>query len=438
PPAHYPAPYALIDLWEKHANSDSMMKHEAKSTSRLLHTPTAQNLIRVFFLQTSMKETGKLSDYKAQHVHVIGAGIMGGDIAAWCAYKGLTVTIQDQSPERIAPAIKRAAALFRKKLKPSRLASAAMDRLIPDINGDGIKNADIVIEAIFEDLEAKQNLFKALESKTKPDALLCTNTSSIPLEEISSVLKQPERLTGLHFFNPVDRMQLIEIVHSENTSEQFINNTSSFAVQIGKLPLQVKSSPGFLVNRVLLPYLLEAAYMVQEGIPATIIDKVALDFGMPMGPIELADKVGLDICLSVANILSTHLGGEVPNILNDRVVSGNLGVKTGRGFYEYNKGKIIRPKTDKQPGIDKQSIKDRLILRLLNEAVACLSEGVIDTEDMLDAGIIFGTGFAPFTGGPINYLHELKLETQRQRFEEFNKKYNGRFIMNKGWEKLLC
>jgi len=437
PPSHYPAPYSLIDLWEKYANSEYMMKNEAKSVAKLINTSTAQNLIRVFFLQTSMKESGKQSSFKAAHVHVIGAGTMGGDIAAWCAYKGLTVTLQDQSSERIAPAIKRAAAFFKKKLKPTRLASAAMDRLIPDTHGYGIDKADIVIEAIFENLEVKQELFKSIEARVRPDTLLCTNTSSIPLEEISSALKQPERLTGLHFFNPVDRMQLIEIVHSEQTAKQFIDDTSSFAVQIGKLPLKVKSSPGFLVNRVLMPYLMEAAFMVQEGIPATAIDKAALDFGMPMGPIELADKVGLDICLSVAEILSKHLGGEIPDVLNDRVTSGSLGIKSNRGFYEYHKGKIVRPK-DNKPTTAKHIIQDRLILRLLNEAVACLRENVVESEEMLDAGIIFGTGFAPFTGGPLNYLHSLKLDSQEQQFKEFNEKYGGRFKMDKGWEKLLC
>jgi len=434
---HYPAPFALIDLWEKYANSESMMKNEAKSIAKLLNTSTAQNLIRVFFLQTQMKLTGKQSEFKALHVHVIGAGTMGGDIAAWCAYKGLMVTLQDQSPNRIAPAIKRASNLFKKCLKPTRMAHAAMDRLIPDVHGWGVEKADVVIEAIFEDLGVKQELFKSLEPRVKSNALLCTNTSSIPLEDISSVMQQPERLTGLHFFNPVDRMQLIEVVHSSKTADEHINSTSSFAVQIGKLPLKVKSSPGFLVNRVLLPYLLEAVFMIQEGIPAPVIDQAALDFGMPMGPIALADKVGLDICLSVADILSKHYGGNIPDILNDYVSSGKLGVKTNQGFYEYKKGKIVTPTMEKEY-VKQNYIQERLILKLLNETVACLREGVIETEDLIDAGIIFGTGFAPFRGGPLKYLHGLSFETQKNQFEMFNDKYGGRFIMDEGWKDLLC
>ncbi|HEC30381.1 MAG TPA: crotonase [Gammaproteobacteria bacterium] len=435
--AHYPAPYALIELWEKYAGSSQMMQQEARSISKLIGTDTAQNLIHVFFLQNGMKETGKESPFKARHVHVIGAGIMGGDIACWCALKGLTVTLQDQSPERIAPAIKRAARLFRKKLKIRHRVTAAMDRLIPDPDGYGLKNADVIIEAIFEDLKTKQELFKKIESAAKPDALFCTNTSSIPLNELGSVLENPSRLVGLHFFNPVEKMQLIEIVHDKDTNEQVTRDASSFATQIGKLPLKVKSSPGFLVNRVLMPYLLEAAFMVQEGISPTLIDKAALDFGMPMGPVELADKVGLDICLSVAEILTSRLGGEIPDILHDRVSSGNLGIKTDRGFYEYRKGKPVKVKAEGQ-SITIITIQDRLVFRLMNEAVTCLREGVVDGEEMLDAGIIFGTGFAPFTGGPLKYLHTLKLESQKKRFEELNSKYGGRFVMDKGWEKLLC
>jgi len=434
-PSHYPAPYALIDLWEKYADSDRMMMNEARSISRLIGSNTAKNLIRVFFLQSGMKELGKQSAFKAAHVHVIGAGVMGGDIASWCALRGLTVTLQDQSPERISPAIKRAAKLFKKRLKIPMLVNAAMDRLIPDTEGNGVKNADVVIEAIFENLEAKQALFKDLELQVKESTLLCTNTSSIPLEEISSVLQDPSRLTGLHFFNPVEKMQLIEVVQGKNSQESLIADTASFATQIGKLPLKVKSSPGFLVNRILLPYLLEASYMVQEGIDPQIIDKKALEFGMPMGPIELADKVGLDICLSVAEILTTHFGGNVPDILNDKVASGNLGVKTERGFYEYSKGKKVKTSLDQQAKIP-DDIQNRLVMRLLNEAVACLRESVVDSADMLDAGVIFGTGFSPFTGGPMQYLNSLDIEQTKQILGDFRKAYGERFEMDEGWNDL--
>jgi len=434
---HYPAPYALINLWEQHANTDQMMQQEARSVAKLIGSSTAQNLIRVFFLQTAMKENGKKTPFKARHVHVIGAGTMGGDIAAWCVLKGLTVTLQDRTPESIAPAVRRAATLFRKKLKQPRLVTAAMDRLIPDVQGYGLVNTDVVVEAIFENLEAKQQLFREIEPIVRSDTLLCTNTSSIPLQDLGESLDNPSRLVGLHFFNPVEKMQLIEVVQTENTDINVVNQACAFSGQIAKLPLKVKSSPGFLVNRVLMPYLLEAAFMVQEGIDPAIIDKAALAFGMPMGPIELADKVGLDICLSVAEILTCHFGGSVPDILNDRVSSGNLGLKSKRGFYEYNKkGHPVKNKTNSS--VDQiETVQDRLILRLLNEAVACLREGIVESADMLDAGIIFGTGFAPFTGGPIQYLHNLKLDKQRRRFEEFNKQYSDRFIMDEGWENLL-
>lgn len=436
-PEHYPAPYALIDLWQKYAGSDEMMKQEARSVARLMSTPTAQNLIRVFFLQAAMKESARQSKFRARHVHVIGSGTMGGDIAAWCASRGISVTLQDQSSQRIAPAIQRAARLFKKELNDSRQVSAAMERLIADPVGDGLARADVIIEAIFEDLEVKQQLYKQIEPIIKDDALICSNTSSIPLQELGHCLNRPERLVGLHFFSPVDKMQLVEIVHADNTANNIINDAAAFTAQIGKLPLKVKSSPGFLVNRVLSPYLLEAAFMVQEGIDPALIDCAAIKFGMSMGPLELADRVGLDICLSVAKILTTHLGGNVPDILNDYATSGYTGVKGGRGFYEYRQGKPVKQRVDDN---DKRmtTIQDRLILRLLNEAVACLREGIVDSEDMLDAGMIFGAGFAPFTGGPLTYLRTLKPGNQKRRFEEFYKIYGDRFIMDKGWENLLC
>ena len=307
-PDHYPAPFDLIDLWQKQPNNrQDYFAAEALSVAKLIQTDTAQNLVRLFLLQDRLKAFGKQAKYTAQHVHVVGAGIMGGDIAAWCALRGLTVTLQDQSAAQIAPAIKRAHTLFKRRLKVAHLVQSAMDRLIPDVAGNGVAKADVVIEAIFENLEAKQALFKTIEPQLRTDAVLATNTSSIPLELLAECLKQPKRLVGLHFFNPVAQMQLVEIVHGKTTLKKWQKQAAAFVRQIGRLPLPVKSSPGFLVNRILMPYLLEAVQMEQEGIPIMAIDKAATSFGMPMGPIELADTVGLVICLSVATILAPSL-----------------------------------------------------------------------------------------------------------------------------------
>ncbi len=434
-PDHYPAPYALIDLWQNDMDRpEVMMDNEAHSVARLINTDTARNLIRVFFLQTRLKDLGRASDFKAQHVHIIGAGVMGGDIASWCALQGLNVSLQDQSPERIAPAIARAAGLFRKRLKKPRPIQVAMDRLMPDPQGHAVGQADVIIEAIFEDLEAKRSLFKELEPRMKPGALLATNTSSIPLEELGVALQQPERLVGLHFFNPVAKMQLVEVVHSKATDQERVNQAAAFTRQIGRLPLNVSSSPGFLVNRILMPYLLEAVSLIEAGVPAEIIDQAAMDFGMPMGPIELSDTVGLDICLSVAQILSAHLGGQVPDILQDEVSAGHLGRKSGRGFYRYHKGKPVRKKKPVS-SISVTDIQDRLILRYLNEAVRCLNESVVSEEDLLDAGMIFGTGFAPFKGGPINYIHDKTADALEQRMNVLQDHYQNNFEPDAGWQR---
>lgn len=435
-PAHYPAPYALIDLWEKHAGDDqTMLMEEAVSVARLVYEGTAQNLVRVFLLQERLKSIGKGSDFQPRHVHVIGAGIMGGDIAAWCAFKGMTVTLQDREPKFIAPAVKRAHALFKKRLKVPYLVQAAKDRLIPDHQGLGVKNADVVIEAIIENKEAKQALFSQIEPLLKPETILATNTSSIPLDELSETLQQPDRLVGIHFFNPVAKMQLVEIVEGNNTSEENKNKAAKFCRCIDRLPLPVKSAPGFLVNRILMPYLMEAVILLDEGVPAKVIDKAATDFGMPMGPILLADTVGLDICLSVAEILGAALGLNVPDGLRQKVEAGDLGIKSGKGFYQYQNGKQIKSKSDDSSTASySEDITDRLILKMLNEAIACLREGVIEDKDLVDVGMIFGTGFAPFRGGPMHYMEQRGRELIVDRLNEFESLYGERFAPDAGWK----
>ncbi len=434
---HYPAPYALIANWEKYGVSTKAFDGEARAVSKLIMGSTAQNLIRVFFLQQRLKGLGKGVKFPVKHVHVIGAGTMGGDIAAWCALRGMKVTLQDREAKYIAPAIKRAAKLYQRKLKKPELVAAALDRLLPDVEGNGVPQADVVIEAIFEDLTVKQELFKDLEARMKPEAIMATNTSSIPLDEINQVLKQPERLVGIHFFNPVAKMQLVEIVCGEKTSETVKQQAIAFTRAIDRLPLPVKSCPGFLVNRILMPYLMEAMNLYQEGVSAAVIDKAALNFGMPMGPVELADVVGLDVCLHVAKNLGEHFGTEVPKFLEDKVAAGELGVKTGKGFYEYDaKRKPIKAKVEGSSKYSESVIADRLVLRYLNEAAACLREGVVADADLLDAGMIFGTGFAPFRGGPMHYAKTRGVKSLIERLNEFKEKFSSLFTPDKEWQVL--
>ena len=407
---HYPAPYAILELWEKYDGDPfAPPPGDPASVATLAEGETARNLIRIFFLQERMKSLGKESAFAAKHVHVVGAGVMGGDIAAWCAMRGLTVTLQDQNAQALAPAMKRSHALFKRRLRDKRPVRDAADRLIPDVAGDGARRADVIIEAIFENLEVKRALFAKLEAAAKPGAILATNTSSLKLADISADFRNPSRLVGIHFFNPVPQMQLVEIVSGEKTDREASNNAAAFVRSIDKLPLHVKDSPGFLVNRVLGPYLNEALRMIDEGTAPETLDAAMTQFGMPMGPIELADTVGLDICIAAGKALaggspaaSTPSGGAAvpPKKLADLVAAGNLGKKTGRGFYAWQGGK---PQKGAAGAVTPQ-IVGRLIGPSLKEAQAVVAEGIVADADLADAGLIFGTGFAPFRGGPMHYL----------------------------------
>jgi len=395
---HYPAPYAVLDLWVKYdGNALAAPASDPASIPALFRSPTAANLIRVFRLQERLKGLGKDGDFRAAHVHVVGAGTMGGDIAAWCALRGLTVTLQDQNAERLAPAMQRAGKLFAQRLRDPRRVRDATDRLIPDVAGEGVARADVIVEAIFENVEAKRALFAALEKKAKAGAILATNTSSIPLEDIAHAMADPSRLIGLHFFNPVAKMMLVEIVVGRQTREALVPQAAAFVRQIDKLPLPVKSAPGFLVNRVLAPYLMAAMRCVDEGISPETVDESALAFGMPMGPIELADTVGLDICVAVGEMLGDDAAP--PKKLMDAIAAGNLGRKSGRGFYAWVDGKPQKGAAGAVP----EGLAGRLIEPFVAEAKSALAEQIVVDADLVDAGAIFGTGFAPFRGGPLHY-----------------------------------
>jgi 3-hydroxyacyl-CoA dehydrogenase / enoyl-CoA hydratase / 3-hydroxybutyryl-CoA epimerase len=438
PHEHYPAPYALIDLWEKHGGDrPAMLAAEKTSFANLMVTPTAQNLIRVFFLREQMKKLAGDGN-KISHVHVIGAGAMGGDIAAWCANEDMRVTLADMKPEPIAGAIKRAADLFGKIIHKRTDLRDAMDRLIPDLDGEGVRNADLIIEAVPENLGLKQKVYAGLEPKMKPGAILATNTSSIPLQDLRATLAKPERLVGLHFFNPVSRLQLVEVVSHDGTDPQLLKEALAFVGAIDRLPLPVKSSPGFLVNRALTPYMLEAMVMLDEKIDKATIDAAAEKFGMPMGPIELADQVGLDICLAVGDMLRSKFGDLLPPTpawLREKVAKGELGRKTGKGFYVWKDGKADKTSrtssTTPQPTAE---MIDRLILPMSNVCVACLREGIVDNADTVDGAMIFGTGYAPFRGGPLNYARSRGPENVASALRALAEKFGGRFAPDAGWD----
>ncbi|MEC9368662.1 MAG: 3-hydroxyacyl-CoA dehydrogenase NAD-binding domain-containing protein [Pseudomonadota bacterium] len=400
---HYPAPFRLIDLFEKYGGDDRRMAAaETRYFAPLMVSETAGNLRRVFRLTEMLKKEAPQEAFAPQRVHVIGAGTMGGDIAAWCVVCGMEVSLQDLSKEQIDVALARAKKLFQKRLRKKPAVDAAMARLLPDVDGTHVARADVVIEAIVEKLEIKQKVFKSLENRLKPGAVLATNTSSLAIADIAAPLADPARLIGLHFFNPVASLPLVEVVRGAKSREEEVRKGCAFVTAIKKFPLICKDGPGFLVNRVLVPYMAEAVRRYQQGEPREKVDQAALKFGMPMGPLELADVVGLDISATVARELGAVPDGEETEL--DRLVkAGKLGKKSGEGIYKWEKGKPVREQMSFEEA-DLEKLGKELVKPMLDECERCLADKVVESADHVDAGVIFGTGFAPFRGGPLHYL----------------------------------
>ena len=426
---HYPAPYAILDLWNSHGIAKPK-SYEASAIQfcNLYKTNSSRGLIRVFQLSDKLKSLGKKnSDIKT--VHVIGGGTMGSDIASWCAFKGIQTSIQDKAISFLEAGLSRAEKLFRKRIKNEEDFKKASSRLSVDLDGKNIGSSKIIIEAITEDLETKRGLFKKLESKSSSNTILATNTSSIKIEDIADTIDNPERIVGIHFFNPVHSLPLVEVVEGKKTSKETIDKAISFVTQIGKLPLPCKSSPGFVVNRILAPYMNQALLCYMDGFSPETIDQAAKNFGMPTGPIELADRVGLDIALHVVKVF----GGQPPDILKTKVLAGHLGAKTGMGFYKF---KNNRP--EKSSSFDKPDslLTDRLMYSLINEAMSCFDDGVVDDIDLIDAAVIFGTGFAPFTGGPLNYAKQIGLKSVLDKLKSLEQSFGTSFKASSGWSNL--
>ncbi|MGD9843051.1 MAG: 3-hydroxyacyl-CoA dehydrogenase NAD-binding domain-containing protein [Steroidobacteraceae bacterium] len=431
-PQHYPAPYAVVDLWQRYgAHGNAAYEAEAQSIATMFCTDTSRNLVRVFMLQDRLKSLGGKSAPKATHAHVVGAGVMGGDIASWCATRGLQVSLQDRAMQYIQPALDRATVFFEKRYPDSAERSNVAARLTADVEAQQVSTADVVIEAIFENVEAKQALYAKLEPQLKPGAILASNTSSIVLEQLSGGLQDPGRFVGLHFFNPVARMPLVEIIQSAETRPEVLQAAIAFARQLDKLPVPCRSAPGFVVNRILMPYLNEAMRAADAGVPLIVLDKVATDFGMPMGPIELADVIGLDVCLHVGAILAQAYSRPQAKTIQTLVEQKLLGKKSGQGFYKWVEGKPIKPHAN--PGSIAADLEDRLILSMVNESMAVLREQVVADADLLDAAVIFGTGFAPFRGGPLQYARSVGAKTLIAKLEQLASKYGTHFKPDAGW-----
>ncbi|MEH6493327.1 3-hydroxyacyl-CoA dehydrogenase NAD-binding domain-containing protein [Halopseudomonas sp.] len=439
PPQHYPAPRALIKLWERHGNSpDQMLHREIYSFAHLLNTPASRNLVRVFFLREQLKALGDPTKgmhkpAPVRHVHVIGAGAMGGDIAGWCALQGLRVSLFDTETNNIGSAVQKLTQLCQQKHRSSAQTRQILDNLIPDPSNSGVAVADLVLEAVPEDLEIKRKVYAEVEPRMKRDAILASNTSSIALEKLREGLTDAGRLVGIHFFNPVAQMQLVEVVAHSTARSSALERATTFVGQISRLPAPVASAPGFLVNRALTPYLVEAICLLDEGLSAEAIDQVAIDFGMPMGPLELADQVGLDICVGVADMLREQLDSylpETPDWLRKKVEKGELGRKSGKGIYRWKHGAVQKKYRRKQAP---RGTQQRLLLPMLNACMACLREQVIDDADQLDGAMIFATGFPPFRGGPMHYAAQLGFDTVAAQLQELSEKHGPRFAPDPGW-----
>ncbi|SHI98196.1 3-hydroxyacyl-CoA dehydrogenase NAD-binding domain-containing protein [Wenxinia saemankumensis] len=435
PKAHYPAPHALIDLWEEHGDDPrAMQRAEIESFAALLSSEASRNLRRVFFLRQGLKAGAKGEDGIA-HVHVIGGGEMGAEIAAWAAIRGKRVTLADLELAPLARAVKAAEKVCKDKHLTGPETRDALDRLMPDPNGYGLRRADLVVEAVPEDSELKAKIYAQAEAGMKDGAILASNTSSLRLAELRGSLQRPERFAGLHFFNPVSKMQLVEIVRHDGTENAVIDRLRAFCGVIDRLPVPVTDYPGFLVNRALTPYLMEAMVLMDEGVDKAVIDRAAIKFGMPMGPVALADQVGLDICLHVAESLKSSLDKPMPAIsdrLRRKVEAGETGKKAGRGFYDWSDG---TPRPDPQEG-GPDDLTDRLILPMLDGCVECLRKGVARDEDEIDGAMIFATGFAPFRGGPMHYARARGTGKVRDRLAELADRHGPRFAPDPGWSDI--
>ena len=445
----YPAPLAAIRVMSKsiRLSLEDAMKIEREAFVRLANSTTARNLVRYFFLRERARKINFPTNAKAlpgiRRVHVVGAGKMGGGIAQWLASRGIDVALSDLSPDALALGLSTVDKLLGKAWGRGILtkveAREAMDRITPVCEKIPLREGDLVIEAIVERIGAKRSLFAELDGRAPEGVPFATNTSSLSVDSMSVAMKNRGRLGGLHFFNPVHRMELIEVIRAEHTDPAVTQALLDFVRRIGKRAVLCKDSPGFLVNRILVPYLVEAAILWENGHRTEEIDGAMLDFGMPMGPLRLLDEIGLDVSAHVANELKFRLPrlGSPPKLLEQMVERKFLGRKTGSGFYLYggkrgNKLKANEEANDlrkkrRASRLSKEEMVERMTLVMLNESARCLEEGVVENPEDVDFGMIAGTGWAPFRGGPLRYADSLGSGEVARRTEKLFQKEGDRF-----------
>ena len=440
---HYPAASSAIDVVSKSVvrSIPQSLAAEKKAILALAEGDVSRNLIRLFFLQDRAKHLPAPKAASIDKTAVIGSGVMGAGITQWFAARGKEVLLRDVGPEQLAQGLHRAEKLFsdakRRGILSSCEARAGMDRIVPAEIAVQMNSIDLVVEAVSEDMQVKKTIFADLEERVRLDTILATNTSALSIAEISRGLRDPTRLLGLHFFNPVHRMKLVEIARGELTSDLAIDTAVAFVQRIGKLPVVVKDRPGFLVNRILLPYLLEAVRLLVAGAPIEAIDESMLDFGMPMGPLRLLDEIGLDVAGDVGETLCKAFPDRMhtPDVFAQLLADNAKGKKTGRGFYEYRSGRVVgvnrfaisRREADDKASLTREQLQERMVFLMINEAARCLEEGIVDDPRDIDFAMVMGAGFAPFRGGPLRHADHIGITKVTENLERLARSRERQF-----------
>ena len=451
---HYPAPLKAIEVMEyaMGAGVERGMAREADEAAALVNNEVAQNLVRLFFqMEESKKDPYSVKPKDVANVGVLGAGVMGGGIAQIVVDKtDADVRMRDIAMKAIGGGMKAAAKIWKKKVDRRRMTRGEMQRKLARITGttdwSGFRRSDIVIEAVVENLQIKRQVLAEFEAQAKPGAIFATNTSTIPITKIAAEAKHPENVVGMHFFNPVDRMPLVEVIRGEKTSELAMVTTAALARKLGKTVVYCNDGPGFVVNRILGPYMNESGFLLQEGNTIESLDKAMVDFGMPMGPMALLDEVGIDVAAKVAGILTEAFGDrmEKSTVVEKLYADGRHGKKNGKGLYVYKEGKRLGPDSSvyKVLGIsnphaaDEKAVVERMVLAMINEAALILDEKIVASAGELDLAMIMGTGFPPFRGGLLRYADSLGLPYILARLDELSSRLGPRFRPNEPLKRL--
>ncbi len=446
---NYPAAERILEVMQIGANEGIKkgLEAEAKAFGELCMTPESKALRSIFFATTEMKKETSVDGAEPAHVSkagVLGGGLMGGGIAYVTACKaGIPVRIKDISNDGIQSALAYSYQILNKKVQRKFMRKTDMQKQLARLTGGldytTFNHADIVVEAVFEDLGLKQKMVSDVEANCKPDTVFATNTSSLPIGQIAAKAERPENVVGLHYFSPVDKMPLVEIIAHEKTSAQTIATTAAFARKQGKTPIVVKDKAGFYVNRILAPYMNEAARVLLDGEPIEVIDSALVDYGFPVGPITLLDEVGIDVGAKISPILEEELGSRftAPAAFDKLIGDDRKGKKNKKGFYQYGKKAKKKKEVDESvyallgitpaQKLNKEEIAERCSMLMLNEAVICLEEGIVKSARDGDIGAIFGIGFPPFTGGPFRFMDSMGIASVVSKMKTLEQKYGERF-----------